>query len=167
VKSPQPVRRQLRGNPFLQEKRHDPYRAREKLRGSARCPDCGATYRNGRWSWPQTRSMGLQSQRCPACQRIADHYPAGELVITGTFGTAHRDELLAHARNIENEEQGQHPLHRIMNVEERGEQIVITTTDLHLPHRIGHALKDSWGGNLKTHYDLDGYFTRVLWERKD
>lgn len=166
MNSPHTVRRQLRGNPLLQEKRHDPYRSKKKLR-SARCPDCGATFRNGRWQWPQTGSAGLGSERCPACRRIADRYPAGELVISGNFGAAHRDELLAHARNIETDERGEHALHRIMNVEERGAEIVVTTTDLHLPHRIGHALKDAWGGNLKTHYDLGGYFTRVLWERND
>lgn len=166
MKSPAPAHRQIRGNPFLQEKRHDPYRSREKLR-AARCPDCGATYRNGRWQWPRASSVGLRSERCPACCRIADHYPAGELVIGGKFGTAHRDELLAHVRNVEGEERGEHPLHRIMNIEERGKDIIVTTTDLHLPHRLGHTLKNAWGGNLKTHYDLDGYFTRVLWERNE
>jgi hypothetical protein len=54
-----------------------------------------------------------------------------------------------------------------MAIEQRGSDTVITTTDIHLPHRIGHALKDAWGGNLKTHYDLAGYFTRVEWERND
>jgi hypothetical protein len=41
------------------------------------------------------------------------------------------------------------------------------TTDVHLPHRIAHALKDAWGGTMKTHYDLEGYFARVHWERND
>jgi hypothetical protein len=54
-----------------------------------------------------------------------------------------------------------------MSIEKRGEDTVITPTDIHLPHRIGHALQDAWGGRLKTHYDREGYFTRVQWERTE
>ena len=32
---------------------------------------------------------------CPACQRIRDRYPAGEVRISGEFARAHRDEILA------------------------------------------------------------------------
>ena len=29
------------------------------------------------------------------------------------------------------------------------------------------ALKDAWGGTTRTHYDREGYFTRVRWQRDD
>jgi hypothetical protein len=158
-------RRESRGNPLLREKRHDPYRSGVKLREATRCPQCGVRCKNGRWTWPKRQTSALKSQLCPACRRSNDHYPAGELVLSGPVLDAHREEILSRARNIEESERSEHPLHRIMAIEQRGADTVITTTDIHLPHRIGHALKAAWGGQLKTHYDLEGYFTRVQWER--
>ena len=49
---------------------------------------------------------------------------------------------------------------------ELGTDIVVTTTDIHLPRRIGHALEAAWDGELTTHYDEAGYFARVRWERQ-
>jgi hypothetical protein len=168
VKSPHTFRRQQRGNPFLRERIHDPYRAGEKLRESTYCPDCGVRYRNGRWMWPKGLTItGFRAQLCPACQRIEDRYPAGELLLSGDFLEGHRDQILSRVRNVEASERAEHPLHRIIAIEPHGAAQVVSTTDIHLPHRIGHALKDAWGGNLKTHYDLEGYFTRVQWERND
>jgi hypothetical protein len=132
-----------------------------------RCPDCGVQFRNGRWAWPKSEAVGLKAQPCPACRRIADGYPAGELVLTGNFLSGHRDEILATASNVEESQRAEHPLNRIMAIEEGETETVITTTDVHLPHGIAHALKDAWGGEMKTHYDEEGYFTRVHWERND
>ena len=154
-----------RGSPFLGKRVHDPYQARGKLRSATRCPDCGVQYRNGRWVWATAESRGLKQHRCPACRRIAEHYPAGELVLAGSFMATHRKELLSIVAHVETLERTEHPLNRVMAVDSDGDEIIVSTTDLHLPHRLGHALKDAWGGTLKTHYDLDGYFTRVRWER--
>jgi NMD protein affecting ribosome stability and mRNA decay len=166
VKSPRLIRQQ-RGNPLLRERVHDPYRAGEKLREATRCPQCGVRYKNGRWAWHKRQTFALKSQHCPACRRVNDRYPAGEIVLSGEFADSHRAEVLSRARNVEASERSEHPLHRIMSIEKRGEGTVITTTDIHLPHRIGHALQDAWGGQLKTHYDREGYFTRVQWERNE
>jgi NMD protein affecting ribosome stability and mRNA decay len=165
MKNLRTARRMQRGDRLLRERVHDPYRAGEKLRQKIRCPDCGVTYRNGRWVWPETESRGLMQQLCPACRRIDDRYPAGELVIAGDFIEAHEDEILATIRHVAEAEVSEHPLNRIMAIDEDDGVLVISTTDLHLPHRIAHALRDAWGGTMKTHYDLGGCFTRVLWER--
>lgn len=162
-----PIRHQIRGNPLLREKRHDPYRTREKLRQMTACPQCRAIYRNGRWLWPRTDTPAIRAELCPACRRINDAYPAGELVLRGGFLAGHRDEVLATVRRVALLEQEEHPLHRIMDIEEHGGETVITTTDIHLPHRIAHALADAWGGSMSMHYDLEGYFARASWERND
>jgi NMD protein affecting ribosome stability and mRNA decay len=167
VKASRSWPRLVRGNPFLKEKVHDPYRTREKLREVARCPQCGARYANGRWTWPKVAVGAFRRQLCPACRRINDHYPAGELVLAGNFLDDHRDEVLATACNVGESERNEHPLHRIMAIEDEDGDVKISTTDIHLPHRIAHALKDAWGGTMSTHYDLEGYFTRVHWERND
>lgn len=167
MKAPYAARRMQRGNPFLREKVHDPYRAREKRRAATRCPQCGVQYRNGRWIWPKTHTIALKSEHCPACRRINDRYPAGMIILSGSFIDQHRQEIIARVRHVEASELAEHPLHRIIAIDESGTGTVITTTDIHLPHRIAHAIKDAWGGTTKTHYDLEGYFTRVEWERNN
>ncbi|HEY5666392.1 MAG TPA: BCAM0308 family protein [Gammaproteobacteria bacterium] len=151
----------------MRELEHDPYRAGEKLSESVRCPDCGVQYHDGRWVWPKTEAPELKVQPCPACRRIADGYPAGELVLTGSFLSENREQVLATATHFEGSQRDEHPLNRIIAIEDRDSEIVVTTTDVHLPHGIAHALKDAWGGEMKTHYDEEGYFTRVHWERND
>jgi hypothetical protein len=154
------------GNPRLQEEVHDPYRATVKARGPRRCPDCGATYVAGRWRW-QTLKPRPAALQCPACRRVHDRYPAGEIVLSGQFMAEHVEEILHLVRNVAAAENRDHPLHRLMDVRRQDDTLVITTTDVHLPRRIGHALEGAWRGILNTHYDEQGYFARVTWERDD
>jgi NMD protein affecting ribosome stability and mRNA decay len=161
------MQHEIRGNPFLKEQIHDPYHSHEKLRDATQCPECGVHYKKGRWTWPTAEASSVESQLCPACRRIKDRCPAGEVLLSGRFLGAHRDEILATARNVGEAERNEHPLHRIISIDEHDDEIKISTTDVHLPHRIAHALKDAWGGTMKTHYDLEGYFARVHWERDD
>jgi NMD protein affecting ribosome stability and mRNA decay len=161
------VRRQTRGNPRLQEEIHDPYRTTAKLRAPRRCAQCGATYLKGRWQWQSVLPTAPATIVCPACRRSNEKYPAGELTLRGAFVAEHDTELVRLIRNIEAAESREHPLHRIMALQRSDGSIVITTTDVHLPRRMGHALEDAWGGELSTHYDEQGYFARVTWERND
>ncbi len=160
-------RRQVRGNPHLQERNHDPYRAAAKLKGPGRCTGCGATYVNGHWRWQGVLPPARNTTVCPACRRVADRYPAGEITVAGAFVTAHGAEIEALIRNTADKESSEHPLHRIIELKRRKGTLFVTTTDVHLPHRIGHALKDAWGGTLATHYDDHGYYARVNWERNE
>jgi hypothetical protein len=52
-----------------------------------------------------------------------------------------------------------------MSIDEKAGTIVIATTDIHLPRRIGHAIVDAFKGDLETHYDEGGYFVRMTWKR--
>ena len=94
---------------------------------------------------------------CPGCGAV----------FAGGFLAAHRDEIVALVRNTEARERSTHPLQRIMSIGdgETDGELVVTTTDLHLPRRIGHALIDAFKGDLRTHYDEAGYFMRVDWRR--
>ena len=69
-------------------------------------------------------------------------------------------------RNNESLEKQEHPLNRIMRIEERSDSIVITTTDIHIPHRIAEAIRDAYKGELEIRYDKEGYFARVEWRRE-
>ena len=50
-------------------------------------------------------------------------------------------------------------------IEAKPEGLVISTTDSHLPRRIGEALKHAYHGELELHYDQDEDFVRVTWAR--
>lgn len=143
----------------------DPYMAQQKLAEPAVCSTCGAVFHNGRWTWAPRPAMAEETT-CQACHRIKDKYPAGQLTLKGAFARGHKDEILRLARHKEALENKEHPLNRIMAVEENAQSIVINTTDLHLPHRIGEALRHAFHGALDVHYDEGGYFVRATWKRE-
>ncbi|MDJ0948100.1 MAG: BCAM0308 family protein [Alphaproteobacteria bacterium] len=150
----------------LEERVHDPYKTRLKLSDPAVCPECGAAYDSDRWHWQEPRP-GAVEVLCQACHRIQDNYPAGELTLGGAFLWQHKSDILNLARNQEALEKGEHPLHRIMAIEERSEDgtILITTTDIHTPRRIGQAVQSAHKGELDFSYDEAGYFLRASWTR--
>jgi hypothetical protein len=41
----------------------------------------------------------------------------------------------------------------------------VTTTDVHLPQRIGRALERAWQGELDIQYAGDEYSVRARWRR--
>lgn len=160
-------RRTPRQDRLLQEHIHDPYKTRLKLHDPTLCPQCGALYQDGRWKWSKGPLPEAHEELCQACHRVNDRYPAGEVHLRGSFAAAHREEIVNLARNIERTENAEHPLHRIIEVAQGDDETVITTTDIHLPRGIGHALKSAWHGELTTHYDEEGYFARIEWRRDD
>lgn len=166
TKHVQPRRDTIKSH-LVAEHRHDPYRAHGKLSEPTVCPECKAVFLNGRWQWRAGPFADANSANCPACLRIQDHYPAGELRLSGGFLAAHKEEITQLIRNTEALERGQHPLQRIMDVQDDGKEMIVTTTDIHLPRRIGHALASAYRGELETHYDETGYFVRVAWCREN
>jgi hypothetical protein len=149
----------------IQEEVHDPYKPRAKPEEPCVCPKCGAVDLDGRWQWPRRKVQALQEELCPACRRAADNYPAGEIFLSGSFAASHKQEILDLVRNTEQAEKAEHPLQRIMSIDDAEGQITIRTTDIHLPRRIGHAIFGAFKGELDTRYDRDGYFVRVTWKR--
>ena len=140
----------------------DPYQARQKMSEPTACRQCGAVYHHGRWQWGQ-RPAGAHEDLCPACHRINDGLPAGIVTLHGPVTPQHREAIIGLARNQEEAEKGEHPLNRIISVEEKAEGLVIATTDIHLPRRIGEALERAFQGTLDMHFDEAGYFVRVDW----
>ena len=148
----------------IQEYRHDTYKLRGKLKEPSVCSECGAVLHKGRWTW-EARPAGAEEVLCPACHRIKDHYPQGLLRLNGPFFVAHKDEVLSAALNQESKEKAEHPLSRIMSVKKEDGGVVIETTDVHLPRRIGEALHHAYRGELTFHYDQDEQFIRATWQR--
>lgn len=145
---------------------HDPYRLREKLVEPSICQDCGALYKEGRWRWKKDVNDGSAKRtRCTACMRLLENMPAGYVTIEGAFAYKIRGELLSMIHHLEAHEKSEHPLQRIMDIEEAEDRLLITTTDVHLAHGIGEALRNAYKGKLAFHYSKDKYVLRVQWQR--
>lgn len=148
---------------LLREYTHDTYKRRGKLSEPTACPDCGAIFQKGRWSWGK-RPPDAAEEICPACHRIRDNHPAGMLHLSGPFFNTHKDEILNLVRNEETEAKREHPLCRMMAIKEDEYGVVVTTTDMHLPRRIGEALWHAYHGELNLHYGQDPRLIRMTWK---
>ncbi|MFA7428959.1 MAG: BCAM0308 family protein [Rhodospirillaceae bacterium] len=153
------------------ERVHDPYRVSEKPAEPVYCPNCTVIYHKGRWKWPGAQAngaaQGARPELCPACRRIRDAMPAGEVMIEGWFVAPHKDEIIGLVRRCEHDEGTTHPLNRIIALREEATHLEITTTDIHLPRRIGEALASAYDGQLSYHMPTGEYFVRVNWRRDE
>ena len=145
-------------------KRHDPYELKGKYPEPTLCESCGAVFERGRWHWASAPDSAHR-ERCPACRRIRDKLPAGMITLSGPFMVAHRAEILQLVRHEARTERDEHPLNRVMDVNEGPDEIVVTTTDIHTPRRIGAALERAYHGKLDTRYGEDEYTMHVHWQR--
>jgi hypothetical protein len=147
----------------FKDERSDTYREKQKYKEPTRCPNCGVSFVNGRWQW----GGGIQHAHkalCPACKRIEDDYPAGFVMLSGEFLADHREEIMNMVENTEKIESKEHPLERIMDIYADGDETVIKTTGIHLPRRLGDALKHAYQGELDISYEAEN-FIRVSWSR--
>jgi hypothetical protein len=88
------------------------------------------------------------------------------VTLRGDFDREHREEMIHLARHQEAAEKEEHPLNRIISIEDDAHGVVINTTDIHLPRRIGEAVKRAFHGEIEDHFEKDGYFVRVTWSRE-
>jgi NMD protein affecting ribosome stability and mRNA decay len=151
---------------MIHEMEHDPYRSRVKPTEPAACPECGAVFHQGRWQWAQA-APNAHEVLCPACARIRDGVPAGYVTLRGTFLGEHAREILQLARNHEERARNEHPLQRIMDVEQEPTTIHITCTDQHLARGIGEAVRHAYAGELELQYTDEDQTVRVTWHRDD
>jgi hypothetical protein len=140
----------------------DPYRGRQKLREPTVCPQCSAVYRHGRWQWGR-KPDDAGEVVCPACRRINDGSPAGSVTLHGAFAGQQQVEIVGLIRNEEAAEKGEHPLNRVIGIAEADAGLVVFTTDIHLPRRLGAALKRAFHGELEVRFEDAEYFVRVDW----
>lgn len=156
------ARRGLRRDRTIKESRHDIYEPKGKPKDPTQCPACRAVFRAGRWSWDGAPAEAHQAL-CPACRRIKGRNPAGYLKLRGPSLADKRDEILALVRHEAAREGKEHPLSRIIAVEEGKQEIVVSTTDTHLPQRLGEALRHAHHGELTLRYSKDQQLVRAWW----
>ena len=142
----------------------DPYRAALRPPEPTTCPQCHATFTDGRWTWEKAPADAYH-QLCPACQRIHDRFPGGYVTIKGEFFKTHRDEIVALINEHAKKEKSSRPLQRIMGIDEKRDGIEVSTTDSLLARGIGEALHDAYKGDLKLRYSRDENLLRATWKR--
>ncbi len=149
----------------------DPYLPEEGPREPAVCRSCQALYRNKRWYLdPQLVSRlrsegGLHEVTCPACQKIAEHYPEGVVTLRGGYLWDHEEEIRNILRNEETKAMAKNPLQRIMRMEREGADLIIETTEEKLAEHLGRALHKAHQGDLQVAWADDHAICRVTWER--
>ena len=156
--------RPQRRDRLVQPHDHDPYRPKGKLADPTGCPECGAAFREGRWTW-RTAPAGSPQTTCPACRRIRDDYPGGYLALEGDFLREHEAELRALVLHVEERERGEHPLKRVMAIREQDDGLLVTTTDAQLAHAIATAVHNAYQGELETRWADDENLLRATWRR--
>ncbi|AIC20116.1 ATPase [Pseudomonas sp. SK3(2021)] len=148
---------------------HDPYYL-QRIEGSAICSQCGAVYQAGNWTWKRPENTVIhdaQTVTCPACRRTEDNMPAGTLRLSGGFLLKHRDEIVHLLENTEKKEKADHALERIINLSDATDELIVTTTGIHLANRLGHALVAAFKGHSDYQYSDDEYGVSVNWTRDE
>jgi len=150
---------------LIQQKRIDAYEEKQKMSDPTLCGQCKAVFTGGRWTWNSLPDISNKTI-CPACQRINDNFPAGYVLLNGTFLKFHKEEIHNLIKNIEENEKNQHPMERIMNIIAEESKIEITTTGIHIARRIGEAVNKAYQGNLDFSYGDNEKIIRVSWGRE-
>lgn len=149
----------------LRPRPQDKFAVARKPSEPCSCPDCGAVFRKGRWTW-EAEPPEATRQRCPACARIRGKHPKATLTLRGEWFDAHREEILSLVEREARVAQDSHPLSRLMGIatDEDG-TTRLEITDTHLARRLGEALSRAGGGEIAYRADRDGKHVQVVWER--
>ena len=149
----------------------DPYLPRLNQGEVAVCTGCHAVYHRRHWFFDDAvfmrRAVQAQTRRviCPACQKIADNYPEGEVILRGAFLQTHGREIRNLVSNEEERAKGLNPLERIVQIIERDGTLRITTTNEKLAQRIGRSLQKAYQGEVQYKWSADTKYLRVQWNR--
>lgn len=135
----------------------DMYLPKRSPKGLLWCRGCGSIYYRRRWTLSPTQEIrdrvesgqGVSSILCPACRKIHDRYPAGELRLIG-IAPGEKRELLRLLRNEEQRAREKNPLERIMCVETNRAGWRVETTTEKLAQRLGRCLRKARGGKSLT-----------------
>lgn len=147
----------------LFERDIDAYKAKGKLAEPTLCPQCGAVFHDGRWQWMDIPA-DAHSETCPACHRMHDNFPAGFVTLEGTFFDSHSEEIRRLIQHHAEHESTEHPLKRIISIENKDGAMLVTTTDTHLARGIGEAVRHAYQGELKVEHVSGENLVRVYWK---
>ncbi|WP_431291339.1 BCAM0308 family protein [Burkholderia cepacia] len=161
-----PGRHPLRHDRRMQPHTKDSYRDPKRPKGDRICEGCGAVCDAGRWTWYAT-PLDRRQLECPACRRMRENLPAGELVLHGAYLCAHRATILDLLERQAILETSEHALERIMEIEKSADMVVVRTTGVHMVRRLAEALLHAHHGDLALNYRDGEDILRAQWTRND
>lgn len=151
----------------IEKQTHDPYLTKEKYPDPSVCKTCNVVFSKGSYKWEKIIPENANKITCPACKRIEDNYEGGYLVLEGKFLSQHKEEITNLIKNTESLEKEKKPLERIMEINDKGNEVEIRTTYEHLPRIIGTAIHQAYKGELHFSYPDGDKFIRAHWKRED
>lgn len=140
--------------------------------GTLHCSTCGSAYFDGHWhTLPVTARRIVRTvargASCPACaaeRAKRPHNWEGEFILRGV-GLAHRAEVLAVIRNFGARARTRNIESRILDIDARGKDMMVHTTQNQLAVRIAKKVDESFkGGSLDIQYGNDDLPVRVRWQ---
>ncbi len=148
------------------------------------CERCSAVWYDGHWHTAPGLAAMLRAKKkaaegskktllCHECN-IAVHGSSdpkqalyeGQLILEGLVDPKEKSEILATVRNFGKRQMKRDPEDRIITIDDRGERVVITTTENQTAVGMGKAVDASHkGGNLKISWSKTNLPARVRWTR--
>ena len=147
----------------------DTYLPKLTPKGVIQCTGCGIFYHRRHWQLEAPTGFNYSVHPhpiyCPACRKIKQRYPSGELSLRGVE-TAERQEIVRILRNEEEQARTKNPLEMIMGLQETDGHWKVETTTEKLAQRLGRSIKKARGGKLAYKWGHNNKFVRVMWEQK-
>ena len=155
----------------MTERSTDAYRQKLGSTETAICKKCGMIYQNKRWTFDEAESRRLSGESgvtkvlCQACQRMADDNPAGVVTLSGSYLLEHENDILNMIKRTEARSRTKNPLGRIMEINQEGNVLTISTTEDKLAQKLGREVYKAHKGELHYSWSLVLHFVRVNWTR--
>jgi len=151
------------GNVKRRDKSFNEAKHRQRFSEPTTCKICHASYVKGRWSWKESPPEA-EKVVCPACEKIEGDVACGEINIQGSFTDIMRRDVTNLIKNVEGCEIDEHPLERVISVDDNGDEILVKTTGRHLAQRIARALFKAYKGHLSYSYDRTHEKVEIRWD---
>jgi NMD protein affecting ribosome stability and mRNA decay len=149
----------------------DVYLPKEGLKEVSYCRKCGIIYQNKRWYMDEAELAKVKAIPdsgkvvCPSCQRMQDNNPGGIVTLSGEYMHQHEVEILDLLKHKESYYRAKNPLGRIMEINQEGNVLTISTTEDKLAQKLGRDVYKAHKGALHYKWNHDESFVRVSWIR--
>lgn len=156
-----------------------------KLSAAQLCERCNAVYFDGHWHTAPAMAAVLKAKKklarstgkrvlCHECHVAVYGSPdptkmayEGQLTLDGLSDPKEKAEILATCRNFGTRANRRDPEDRVLSIDDRGERVVITTSENQMAVGMGKAVDSSHkGGTLKITWSREDLPARVFWIRK-
>ena len=148
----------------------------------AACPNCHALYYDKHWhTWSNASTIlpkghKVREEVCAACRMLAPSKKggrsefgyAGEVVLSGLADTALKLEVVRTVKNIAERAVLRDPEAQVIQIEDKGRSVRVTTTQNHLAEAIGKEVAAAHkGGELNIRFSNENLPVRVYWSAKE